>query len=475
MEPQPKYKTKTQPRDSFIEHGKLPPQCTDLEEAVLGSLMLEREAIHQVIGLLITDCFYKESHQVIFEAIKTLYDSNKPVDILTVTAQLRSNGKLELAGGPFYITQLTSRIASSANIEQHVSTIVEKYLARELIKVSTETIRSAFEDETDIFDLLGKSDSAIARVNDYTAKGGSFEHVSELTENSVQQARQREIQRKDGKTSGITTGLKYLNVLTGGWKNSELIIIAARPGMGKTSLILHHAIEAAKSGKSVCIYSLEMSKERLTDNLMLSLCDVDKDRFKNGWMSNEEWAMLLQAKTDLNNLKIFIDPNPSVSLRYIKSNSRIMHRNGKCDLIMIDYLQLADVATDERNRNREQEISQASRMTKIIAKQLNVPVILLSQLNREVEKRPDKKPQLSDLRESGAIEQDADIVMFIWRPEYYGFKEDDRGNSVKGVGKYILAKNRDGACDEVKFRYNESMTHITNYTEEYQINTPLTF
>lgn len=450
-------------RDAFQEHGKLPPQDIFCEECILGSLMLEREAITNVIALLSPECFYKSAHQEIFKSIEILYNLNKPVDILTVTTDLRSRGQLEIAGGPFYITQLTSRIASGANIETYTATLIEKYLARELIKVSTETIRKAFEDSTDVFDLIAETDISISKVNEYSVKGGSFKHVSDSSSKSFESAKRREIMRKEGKTSGVTTGLKELNTLTGGWQPSDLIIIAARPGMGKTSLMLKHALTAAMAKVPVCIYTLEMSDERLIDNLLLMLSDVDKDKFKNGYMSQDDWSNLTHAKTQLDKLPIYIDPNPSVSMRYIKANSRVMSKKGKCGMILIDYLQLIDVSTTERNRNREQEIAKASREAKVIAKELNIPVILLCQLSREVEKRSDKKPQLSDLRESGAIEQDADVVAFIYRPEYYGMSEDAQGNSLKGVGKIILAKNRNGATDESKFRYNESMTKISDY------------
>jgi replicative DNA helicase len=454
--------------DSFQEHGKLPPQAIDMEESVLGALMLEREAINKVIGLLSADCFYKESHQEIFKAINYLYARNEPVDILTVTAELRSRGKIELAGGPFYITQITSRIASSANIEAWTLIIVEKYLARELIKASTEIIRKSFEDSTDVFDLIAEADLAISKVNEYSARGGSFNHVSESTTKSIDGAKRREKLRKEGKTSGITTGLKDLNELTGGWQPTDLIIIAARPGMGKTSLMLKFVLAASEANVPVCVYSLEMSDERLSDNLLLAVSNVEKDKFKNGFMSQDDWSDLAYSKQNLDKSPIYIDSNPSVSMRYIKANSVVMNRKGQCGMILIDYLQLVDVSSDERNRNREQEIAKASREAKIIAKRLNIPVILLCQLSREVEKRPDKKPQLSDLRESGAIEQDADVVLFIYRAEYYGFAEDSAGNSVKGIGKIICAKNRNGATKDVKFRYNESMTKIGDYDTSEQ-------
>lgn len=465
--------TRKQNIDVFQEHGKLPPQAIEIEESVLGGLMLERRVIHSVVSLLSVDVFYKESHQAIYEAILYLHDNGKPIDILTVTNELRNNGKLDMVGGPFYITQLTSRIASTANIEFHTGILVQKYLARELIKSSTTIIRNAFEDNADVYDLIAEADIEISKINEYSVRGGSFKHVSDSSSKSFESAQKREMMRKEGKTSGVTTGLKDLNALTGGWQPSDLIIIAARPGMGKTSLMLKHALTAAMAKVPVCIYTLEMSDERLTDNLLLMLSNVEKDKFKNGFMSQDDWKDLTHSKAELDKLPIYIDPNPSVSMRYIKANSLVMSKKGKCGMILIDYLQLVDVSSDERNRNREQEVAKASREAKVIAKQLNIPVILLCQLSREVEKRSDKKPQLSDLRESGAIEQDADVVAFIFRPEYYGMLEDATGNSLKGVGRIIVAKNRNGATDDAKFRYNESMTKITDFDTENTLQNSL--
>lgn len=460
--------TRRPDKGDFTEHGKIPPQAIDLEEAVLGSLLLDCNAIHAVINILTVDVFYKEANQAIFEAIKSLYDKNSPIDILTVTNELRNLNKLELAGGAFGVTVLTSKVVSSANIEYHTSIIIQKYLARELIRTGGEIIQLGFDDGADAFDSISKADLSIAQINEYSIRGGGFIHVSVSSDKSMENAKKREILRKDGKTSGVTTGLHDFDKITGGLQKSDLIILAARPGMGKTSIALKLAISAAKVNVPVCFYSLEMSDDRLSDNLLLSLCNVDKDKFKNGYMSQDDWNDLSYAKAELNKMPINIDPNPSVSMRYIKANSRLMHRKGKCGIIFIDYLQLADVVSDERNRNREQEIAQASRQAKIIAKDLNIPVVLLSQLNRAVESRTDKKPQLSDLRESGAIEQDADLVAFIYRPEYYGFKEDKNGNSLIGVGKIIISKHRNGSCEEINFRYNESMTHISDYHQEKQ-------
>lgn len=453
-------------RDTFQEHGKLPPQAIDLEEAVLGGLLLDSRVINDVASLIAPEVFYKESHQCIYEAIQLLYDNMKAVDILTVSNQLRTNGKLELAGGAFYITQLTSRIASSANILEHCQILLEKYIAREIIKLSTDTILAAFEDSTDVFDLLDKTDSQLLKVNEISLRGGSMIHISESVEKSITALKKREKLFKEGKRSGIDTGLKELNRLTGGWQNANVIVLAARPGMGKTAIMLHFAKSAAMDNRNVCIYSLEMTDESLSDRMLQSLCEVDNYNFKKGSVNDFDWQEVNKAKDKLRHLPIYIDPNPSVSMRYIKSHSRIMQKKGKCDIVFLDYLQLVDMANGEKNRNREQEVAQASRMAKIIAKDLNCPVIILAQLNRETEKQTSKRPNLSNLRESGAIEQDADLVAFIYRSEYYKIMEDANGNSTAGIGEIIVEKNRDGSTDIVLFRYDQTMTRISEFEQE---------
>lgn len=462
-------------RDAFHEHGKLPPQAIDLEEAVLGGMMLENRCIHEIASLISPEVFYKESHQVIYESIQMLYDNMKAVDILTVSNQLRTNGKLEIAGGAYHITELTSRIASTANIIEHCKILIEKYIAREIIKLSTDTIRLAFEDSTDVFDLLDKTDSQLLKVNEITLRGGSMIHISESVEKSIMSLKKREKLFKEGKRSGIDTGLKELNRLTGGWQNSNVIVLAARPGMGKTAIMLHFAKAAANDMKHVCIYSLEMTDESLSDRMLQSMCEVDNYNFKKGSVNEFDWTEVNKAKDKLRHLPIYIDPNPAVSMRYIKSHSRIMQKKGKCDIVFLDYLQLVDMANGEKNRNREQEVAQASRRAKIIAKDLNCPVIILAQLNRETEKQNSKRPNLSNLRESGAIEQDADLVAFIYRPEYYKILEDGNGNSTIGIGEIIIEKNRDGATDVVLFRYDPTMTRITEFEQEYQLPTNPTF
>lgn len=448
-------------QESFT--GKIQPQALDFEESVLGAVMLDRNAMHSIVNLISPDVFYKPQHVSIYESIISLYDQNQPIDILTVTQQLRADGKLESVGGAFYITQLTSNIASSANIVYHSSILLQKYIARRLVQYASQISSAAFDDQQDVFELLDLADIELSKVNEISIRGGSMSHISEASAKAIAELQIREKFAKEGRSPGITTGLHDLDKLTGGWQKNNLIVIAARPAMGKTALMLHFAKCAAQSGANVCIYSLEMSDVSLANRMLLSMCDVNINNFKKGYMSHQDWTEISSAASALNKLPFYIDPNPVVSMRYIKSSSRIMKKKGKCDIILIDYLQLADMSTGEKNRNREQEVAQASRQAKIIAKELNIPVILLSQLSRKVEDRNGSRPQLSDLRESGAIEQDADIVAFIYRPEYYGINEDSAGISLAGVGELIVAKNRDGSTEDVNFKYNNSMTKIFDY------------
>jgi replicative DNA helicase len=459
------------PKIQFQEHGKLPPQNIECEENVIGSILIESHCLHNIIGLLSPDVFYKESNQCIYEAIINLYDNNKAIDLSTVTNQLRKNNKLEIAGGAYNITMLTSRIASSANVMDYVKVIIEKFIARKLIETSTEIIRNAFDDSTDVFTLLDHAETEMSKVNEISVRGGSMSHISHATQKAKDELKLRVKSFKEGLPTGIPTGLSELDKILGGWQKSFLHILASRPGMGKTAMMLKHARSAAIAGFNVCVYSLEMSEISLANRMLLSMCEVDLFNFKRGSMNDHDWFEINNAEIELNKLPIYLDPNPNVTTRYIKSNSRLMKKKGKCDVIFIDYLQLIDSAIDgNKNRNREQEVAQASRQCVIIAKELNVPVILLAQLSRKVEDRKGNRPELSDLRESGAIEQDARVVMFLYRPEYYGVESDSAGNSSKGIGELIVAKNSEGATDDIAFRYNESLTKISDYNIEYNLS-----
>lgn len=451
------FKKPSAARDPFQEHGKLPPQAIDLEEAVLGALMLEKDAVAAVIDMLVPEVFYKESHQAIFEAITRLFHNNEPVDILTVTNTLRQSGKLELAGGPFYITQLTSRIASSANIEFHVGILKQKFLQRELIKISTETIRKSFEDSTDVFDLLDETESNLFSIseNNLRKKAQLMPELVHKVLNQIDNAR-----KNDGVSSGVPSGFIDLDKLTGGWQRSDLIIVAARPGMGKTAFTLSMARNiAVEAKKAVAFFSLEMTADQLVARLVASESELSASAIRRGQLQNFEWEQLNSRISKLITAPIYIDDTPSLSIFELRAKCRRLKAQYDIDMVMIDYIQLMTGGGDRKNGsgNREQEISAISRSLKSLAKELNIPVIALSQLNRSVETRStaqgSKKPQLSDLRESGAIEQDADLVLFIYRPEYYKIMEDEDGNSTEGKAQIIIAKHRNGATDEVWLQF----------------------
>ena len=443
-------------RDAFQEHGKLPPQAIDLEEAVLGALMLEKDAVAAVIDMLNQEVFYKESHQVIFEAINMLFRNNEPVDILTVTNTLRQMGKLEMSGGPFYITQLTSRIASSANIEFHVGILKQKYLQRELIKISTETIRKSFEDSTDVFDLLDETESSLFSIseNNLRKKAQLMPELVHKVLNQIDNAR-----KNDGSFSGVPSGFIDLDKLTGGWQRSDLIIIAARPGMGKTAFVLSMARNmAVEAKKPVAFFSLEMTADQLVARLVASEAELSASAIRRGQLQNFEWEQLNARISKLITAPIYIDDTPALSLFELRAKCRRLKAQYDIEMVVIDYIQLMTAGGDRKGGgNREQEISAISRSLKSLAKELNIPVIALSQLNRSVETRStaqgSKKPQLSDLRESGAIEQDADLVLFIYRPEYYKLMEDEEGNSTEGKAQIIIAKHRNGATDEIWLQF----------------------
>lgn len=450
--------------------GFVPPQAKELEEAILGAVMLEREAFAAVDEIIEDIDFYSPVHQIIFRAVKELNKVSKPIDILTVAEALKNNGKLEEIGGPVYIAQLTDRIGSSAHLEYHARIVKQKSIERQVIALTQQANRMIYEGE-DIGDVLFQTGKQIESLQEMLLGKMQGAHISSSIKGAVEGMHSRvELARKNIR-SGINTGLNDLNKKTNGWQNSDLIIIAARPAMGKTAVALHFAKSAAKQGTPVAIFSLEMSDISLANRLLLSECDVDPEKFKSGYMTNEEINKIERAAGDLWNLPIYVDDNPCVSMDYIRSKSRLLHKQGRCDMIIADYLQLA--TGDNSKGNREQEVAQMSRIAKITAKELKVPFLLLSQLNRANETRPDKKPLLSDLRESGAIEQDADMVCFIHRPEYYNMPVTDKhGNTEVNYGELIIAKHRSGATGLVKFKHNVGITQFFDYAIGSNIEYP---
>lgn len=453
----------------FSGLGKLPPQATDLEEAVLGAIMIERDAILQIVDKLKPEQFYKDTHQKIYTAIYTLFSANKPIDILTVTDQLRKHGELEMIGGAYAITELTNRVVSSAHIEYHTAIIVEKFIQREAIRICTETINSAYDDTSDAFELIDKNQSAIFNLLS-DKKGSDVTDNSILVSQKLHDLKQPEI---DG-LIGVPSGYLGLDRLTNGWRNSELIIVAARPSMGKTAFALQLARNASLDFDfPVLIFSLEMSKVQLTERLIASESNIFMDDLLKRKLNDYDKERLEKAseKLLLQN-KIFIDDTPALSIIDCRAKARRMKQIHGIKLILIDYLQLMK-GTTNKNSIREQEVSSISQALKALSKELDVPVIALSQLNRSVESQPGngKRPNLSHLRESGAIEQDADQVLFLYRPEYYGITVDEAGNSIQGLTEIIFAKNRNGVCDTVKLEFNGAFMKFRDWVErQYEDN-----
>lgn len=432
--------------------GKLPPQAVDLEEAVLGALMLEKDALSSVIDILKADTFYVDAHKKIFAAIQYLFQNSMPVDLLTVTNRLRQTGELEVVGGAFYITELTNRVASSANIEFHARIISEKYIQRELISISSEIITSAYEDTTDVLQLLDKAEKNLFAIAEGNLRRESYD-MGSLIQKSIAQL--EELKNKVDGLTGVPSGFTELDRMTSGWQNSDLVIIAARPAMGKTAFVLSLARNATIIGKKkIAIFSLEMAAVQLTNRLISAETEIPAEKLKKGDLTEAEWQQLITRVGRLSESGIFIDDTPSLNIFELRAKCRRLKAQHDIDMIVIDYLQLMVGSGDQRSGNREQEISAISRALKSIAKELDVPVIALSQLSRAVETRGgNKKPMLSDLRESGSIEQDADMVLFIYRPEYYGFEVDEEGNNTKGTAEIIIAKHRNGAVGSVRLKY----------------------
>lgn len=442
------------------ELGKLPPQSIESEEVVLGSILLDQSCIPTVAALLTPESFYKEHHKLLYSDIFEMYRKNETIDLITVVEKLKKSGNIELAGGAYAISRLTDRIASTANIEAHCRIIQEAHIKRVIINATAAANTEAYDHSSDPFDCLTNLERSITNISAIIASGGNMVSISTVLDQAATDLARREENYKLGKNTGISTGLYLLDKHTKGWQNGELIVLAGRPSMGKSALMLHFALHC---GVNACIYSLEMPGLSLANRMILSVSGLDPGRFAAGAMTSDEWNQFYDGRAKLENLPMFIDDNSSVSTRYIKAHSKMMKDKGKCDIIFVDYLQLADMRSDQHGRNREQEVSQAAREFKIMAKTLNVPIILLSQLSRAVESRSEKKPMLSDLRESGAIEQDADIVLFAYRPEYYGITTDAHGNDMTGVGYINVAKGRNIGTSEIPFRYNPSMTNIYDF------------
>lgn len=432
---------------------KQQPAAVDLEQSVLGALLVDKEALSKVADFLRPDAFYDEKNKKIYEAILNLSSKSEPIDLRTVTNELRFGGQLEFVGGAYYVSQLSFNIQSAANIEYHARIMVQYYLKRCLISISSEVYKDSFEDTEDVFNILDGAQQKLFEISEQLQKR-NYEGSASLVQKALKEIEEKR-KHKDGLT-GVPSGFTALDRLTSGWQRSDLVIVAARPAMGKTAFVLSTIRNAAVDhGRACAIFSLEMSNIQLMLRMISSEAELESEKIKKGQLAEHEWIQLTQKVNRLSSAKIFIDDTPALSVLELRAKCRRLKTQHNIELIVIDYLQLMSGDNGSKGQgNREQEIAFISRSLKGMAKELDVPVIALSQLSRAVETRgTSKRPQLSDLRESGSIEQDADMVMFLYRPEYYGLTEDEDGLPTAGVGEVIVAKHRNGPVDTVKLRY----------------------
>lgn len=461
-----KTRRKTSLDVSTMVYGKVPPQAKDLEEAVLGAIMLEKGAFDTVVEILKPECFYVDAHQRIFKAMKGLANKSQPIDILTVVEELRTLEELDVVGGAYYVTKLTNSVVSSANIEAHSRIILQKFIQRELIRISGEIIGDAYEDSTDVFDLLDQAESKLYEVTS-THLRNSYETIDSVLVKTIQ--RIEDLRHKNEDITGVPSGFASMDRVTYGWQSTDLIILAARPSVGKTAFALNLARNAAlhpTKPTPVAVFSLEMSAGQLVQRILAAESEIWLEKIARGKLEEHEMKQLYARGIQrLAQAPIFIDDTPALNIFELRAKCRRLKNINNIGMIIIDYLQLMSGTGENRNGNREQEISNISRSLKGLAKELQVPIIALSQLSREVEKRKEgnKMPQLSDLRESGAIEQDADMVMFLYRPEYYDVTTNEMGESNRGETHVRIAKHRNGSLETIKLR---ALLHIQKFIED---------
>ena len=443
-------------------YGHLQPQALDMEQAVLGALMIDKDAFSMISEMLRPETFYEPRNQKIFQAIQTLNMSERPVDIMTVTEQLKKDGALEDVGGPAYIMELSSHVASSAHIEYHARVLAQKFLARQLISFASVIETKAFDETVDVDELMQEAEGSLFELSQKNMRQ-DFTQIDPVVKNAVD-ILQRAAANTDGLT-GISTGYIDLDDKTSGWQNSDLVIIAGRPAMGKTAFALSLAKNIAVDNRiPVAFFSLEMSNVQLVNRLISNVCEISGKKILNGQLDQEEWKRLDSRLRKLQGAPLYIDDTPGMSIFELRTKARRLVREKDVKIIMIDYLQLMN-ANGVRFGSRQEEVSTISRSLKGLAKELNIPILALSQLNRGLESREGnegKRPMLSDLRESGAIEQDADMVCFVHRPEYYRIFQDEHGNDLHGMAQIIIAKHRKGATGDVLLNFRGEFTRFQN-------------
>ena len=452
--------------------GHLQPQAIDIEKVVLGALMIDKDAFTVVSEIIKPETFYEARHQKIYEAVQSLNLQEKPVDIMTVTEELRHKGTLEDVGGPAYVVELSSQVASSAHIEYHAHILAQKFLARQLIQFASMIETDAFDETVDVDDLMQKAEGALFEISQ---KNMLQDYVQ--IDTIVDQAHQLLLQasNREGGLTGVPSGFRKLDDITAGWQPSDLVIIAGRPAMGKTSFALSIAKNVAIDyRKPIAFFSLEMNNVQLVNRLISNVCSIPGNKILNGQLTPDEWERFDSNIRKMQGAPIYVDDTPGLSIFELRTKARRLVREHGIELLMIDYLQLMN-ANGMRFNSRQEEVSTISRSLKGLAKELNIPVLALSQLSRAVEQRdgPEgKRPQLSDLRESGAIEQDADMVLFVHRPEYYHILQDEKGNDLHGMAQIIIAKHRKGATGDVLLNFRGEYTRFSN-PEDIDLNAPL--
>lgn len=450
------------------QEGRIPPQAVEVEQAVLGAMLLEPDAIPRAIEILKAGSFYTDRHNKIYEAILSLFERSNPVDIITVTDELKRREQLEAIGGAYYVSELTAQVANAANVEYHARIIAEKYLLRQMIETMSHLIGQAYDPGADAFELLDSAEGDIFQISESQLRRAAASMKDVLKETLT---RLESIHGQEGGVTGVPSGFSKLDQMTSGWQKSDLIIIAARPSMGKTAFALAMARNAAlhpQNPVGVAIFSLEMSSQQLAQRMLTSEARVDAQAARTGRLRDDDWPRLARAAGKLSDAGIFIDDTPGLSVLELRAKCRRLKAEHDIGLVIVDYLQLMHGTTSSKNSNREQEIAHISRSLKGLAKELDVPVIALSQLSRAVETRGgDKRPQLADLRESGSIEQDADVVAFIYRAERYGITVDENGNSTEGMAEIIVGKQRNGPIGDVRLAFVHQFARFENLTTYY--------
>lgn len=445
--------------------GNLPPQDTELEQVVLGAIMLEKGAFLEVADILKPQVFYKQKHQAIFEACLSLFRQNEPIDLMTVTHQLKEQGKLEMVGGPLTIAQLTQKVNSAANIVSHARILQQYYIKRELITKAQNMLKEAYSNESDCFELMDSTVQSVFELQQGLESRG-FVSASDMyapTMSEIEQAGKN----TNGMT-GISTPFTELNKVFGGWQKGDFYLLGARPAMGKTSMAVQLALHPAiAENKAVGIVELEMTNRQLMKRAFSLMSGIHNEKIKKGSLTSEEWERLLHTTNPLHTAPLFMDDTPAQTSMQLRAKARRLKTQHDIQLLVIDYIQLMkDESRHGRNGNREQEISQISQACKRLAKELDIPVIALAQLSRAVEMRGgDKRPLLSDLRDSGSLEQDSDSVFFLYRPEYYGIEELEDGTSSKGYAEVVIRKHRHGEIKNVPLKWEGHLTRFSDWHE----------